>query len=172
MTKFFKKKVSRFVTKSYRERDNGEDEQDLARFWTNRISLEAGTKYVQWCHCIFCNSSLHHLYSNPYYNLELMDYIIIEIFLNYESKILAFCMKIGVGPLHFVCLKSEKMTFDQTFPDPTFFWRRIFQIGQKINDRLAMEIRSILESFPVRATEGEVLRYFGPTPIFIQDLDS
>ena len=40
--------------------------------------------------------------------------------------------------------------------DPTFFWRRIFQIGQKINDRLALEIRSFLESFPVRATAGDV----------------
>ena len=44
--------------------------------------------------------------------------------------------------------------------DPTFFWRRIFPIGQKINDRLAMELRSFLEPFPVRATEGEVfLKY-------------
>ena len=34
-----------------------------------------------------------------------------------------------------------------------------------------MEIRSFLESFPVRATEGEVLQYFGPTPIFGQDRD-
>ena len=55
-------------------------------------------------------------------------------------------------------LKSEKMTFDPTFFDPTFFWRRIFPIGQKINDLLAMEIRSFLESFPARATEGEVSR--------------
>ena len=52
--------------------------------------------------------------------------------------------------------------------DPTFFGRRIFPIGQKINDRLAMAIRSFLEAFPVRATEGEVLQYFGPTPIVAQ----
>ena len=37
---------------------------------------------------------------------------------------------------------------------PTFFEDEFFlPIGQKINDRLAMEIRSFLESFPVRATE-------------------
>ena len=58
-----------------------------------------------------------------------------------------------------IFLKSEIWNFwnlkSENF-DPTFFWRRIFQIGQKINDRLAMEIRSFLESFPVRATEGEV----------------
>ena len=44
--------------------------------------------------------------------------------------------------------------------EPTFFWRRIFQIGQKINDRLAMETRSFLEPFPVGVTEGEVFRKY------------
>ena len=47
------------------------------------------------------------------------------------------------------------------FFDPTFFWRRIFPIGQKINDRLVMEIRSFLEPFPVRATEGDVFWNIG-----------
>ena len=62
-------------------------------------------------------------------------------------------------------MKSEKF-------DPTFFEDEFSQSVKKINDRLAMEIRSFLESFPVRATEGEMLPYFGPAPIFIQDLDS
>jgi len=51
------------------------------------------------------------------------------------------------------------------FLNQLFFWRRIFQFGQKINDRLAMEIRSLLETFPVRATWREVFlkKYgFGP----------
>ena len=43
--------------------------------------------------------------------------------------------------------------------DPIFL-KTDFPIGHKINDRLAMEILSFLESFPVRATEGEVfLKY-------------
>ena len=52
-------------------------------------------------------------------------------------------------------LKSEIWKFRSNF-----FWRRIFPIGQKINVWLATEIGSCLESFPVRATEGEVfLKY-------------
>ena len=47
VTRFFKIKVSRFVTKSYRERDNDDGEEDLARFWTIRISLEARSSWVQ-----------------------------------------------------------------------------------------------------------------------------
>ena len=39
------------------------------------------------------------------------------------------------------------------FPKFRMFWKG-----------MTMEIRSFLESFPVRATEGEVRQYFGPTP--------
>jgi len=63
-----------------------------------------------------------------------------------------------------IFLKSEIWKFwnlkSENF-DPTFFWGRIFPIGQKINNRLVMEIRSFLESFPVRATEGEVFLKYG-----------
>ena len=38
---FSKINIARFVTKSYRKRDNDDDEEDLARIWTIRISLEA-----------------------------------------------------------------------------------------------------------------------------------
>ena len=40
-----------------------------------------------------------------------------------------------------------------------FFEDEFSQSAKKINDRLAMEIRSFLESFPVRATEGERIRF-------------
>ena len=45
-----------------------------------------------------------------------------------------------------------------------------FSNRSKINDRLAMETRSFLGSFPVRATGGEVLQHSGPTPIYGQDV--
>ena len=67
------------------------------------------------------------------------------------------------NPWIFMDFPEFRRHFSKIF-DPTFVWRRIFPIGQNINDRLAMRMRSFLEPFPVRATEGEVFLKFRISP--------
>ena len=95
-------------------------------------------------------------------------YNMINTFGNFEIwKIRDFSKSENFEIWNLKILKSEiwkiRRKFSKFF-DPTFFWRRIFPIGQKINDRLAMELRSFLEPFPVRATEGEVFLKYRISP--------
>ena len=142
MPRFLKIKYSRNDPKNDRERDNDDGGEDLARFWTIRISLGAGSKYVR-PKTLISRIYLHRdSYSNwylpnssiPNYNRD-----------SYTNGAETNCRKYSDITAHILILLQGKYELCKTVRDPlrrrhylapcNFLWRISKLLFWKISSR-------------------------------------